>query len=413
MELKGKQWNIDARPYKMSDVYGGSSSSIDTMLKPFVKNHIKDDKWPRGILLMGKPGGGKTTIAKILAMIMTCKHLDKEGNPCGECPDCKAIINEKWNRDVTLVNATELKNEDQTSVEGMVRLVQKSKTSPFFGSKRNVIIIDEIQELLRGNMKASINTLLKELENPNSKTCWIFTSMDEIKAEGNSNSGYGSSGLSGFLRRVTTFKFGSLSKTDILKYLFNFSQNNTYEGTKLWDFILSKGGKEFVTNGLLAIAESSNGSLGAALKNFQQCIESEIYEPSKIGLAFRFTPESTIQSLMSSLAKNEKDENAFIQLTSIDSNTMNSVYNILVSELRKAEQLRVFGKIGNLKYKDGKPEVVTIDAKSQYGDAGIYNRSENLLKSKNYQKIKETILKLGQIVITPDILRNALLNIYS
>ena len=100
-------------------------------------------------------------------------------------------------------------------------------------------------------------------------------------------------------------------------------------------------------------------------------------------------------------------------MTSIDSNTMNSVYNILVSELRKAEQLRVFGKIGNLKYKDGKPEVVTIDAKSQYGDAGIYNRSENLLKSKNYQKIKETILKLGQIVITPDILRNALLNIYS
>ena len=76
MELKGTQWIISARPTKIDEVYGGVSSNIDTMLKPFVKLHAKDDQWPNGILLMGKSGGGKTTIAKIIAQTIACRHKD-------------------------------------------------------------------------------------------------------------------------------------------------------------------------------------------------------------------------------------------------------------------------------------------------------------------------------------------------
>ena len=50
MDLTGRQWHLAARPTKIDDVYGGNSSSIDTMLKPWVQVHAKEEKWPRRML---------------------------------------------------------------------------------------------------------------------------------------------------------------------------------------------------------------------------------------------------------------------------------------------------------------------------------------------------------------------------
>lgn len=421
MDLTGRQWHLAARPTKIDDVYGGNSSSIDTMLKPFVKMHAKDDKWPRGILLMGKVGGGKTTVAKIIAQTMVCKHLDADGNPCGECPDCKAIIEEKWNRDVKLIDASNLKSDGQTSIEAMQSLIAESKALPFFGGKRKVIIIDEIQELMRGTMKAAINALLKELERENGRTCWIFTSMDELKQTGKNvetelgnGTGYGSSGQSGFLRRVTQFKFNAINNSDLLKYMFSFAHKHEYQGKLLWDYMLENGGKEFCTNGLMAIAESANGSIGTATKNLQQVVESKVFEPSKIGLTLGVIPEVALLDTVMSIASNSKDDNAFIQISSINDSNFATVYQLMLSEIRKAEQVRVFNRIGNIKFKDGGAEFKTINEKTAGPELASFNRAKTLYSSPNYAKLKATLFELSKEgYFTCDLFRAKLLDCYS
>ena len=417
MELKNTQWHIAARPTKMDDVYGGSSSIIDTVIKPFVKEHAKSDEWPRGILLVGKPGGGKTTIAKIIAMTMSCKHLDANGNPCGECPDCKAVIEEKYNRDVKLIDATTLKSEDQSSVQAMQKLVRDSRVQPFYG-KRKVIIIDEIQELLRGSMKASINTLLKDLERQTGKTCWIFTSMEEIKASGSTVEtelgNPGSSGSLGFLRRTTQFKFKALTISDVMKYLYDFAHRHTYDGKLLWDWMVENGGKEFCTEGLKTIAEGSLGSVGYALKTLQDCVESQAFTTYAITKLVGATPEVQILETTMSIATDSRTDEAFTQIAKIDANNFPTVYQIMMSEIRRAEMVRVFNKLGNIKSKNGEETFKVVDANTAGPEAIPFNRAKELLAGKNYTKLRDTLIELNQSgFFTVDLFKVKLLSIYS
>jgi DNA polymerase III gamma/tau subunit len=420
MDLKGTQWTISARPSTIDEVYGGRSSSIDTMLKPFVKQHAKHDKWPNGILLMGKSGGGKTTIAKIIAMTMVCKNPDKDGNPCCECSECKAILSEKFNQDVTLVNAATLKDDTGSSVDNMRRLVEKARAVPFFGGRRRVIIVDEVQEILRGTMKAAVNTLLKELERKDSRTCWIFTSMDNIKATGSTvetelgnGSGYGSSGSTGFLRRVTQFKFTPLTDSDIILYLVNFCKTHNYDGDQtLWKYLLTvldESTKTFLTEGFKAIAEASVGSVGVALANLQLCIESKAFDTYSISKFIGLAPETEILQALNSIANNQKTDQAFTQIASIDNSNFATVYQIMMSGLRRAEMYRVFGKVGNMKLNKGTGrEELKIST-----DGLVYNQAVSLASSPNYKKLKDVLLKLNQDgFFTVDYFRTMLLSIY-
>lgn len=416
MELKGTQWNISARPTKMSDVFGGTSSIIDSMIKPFMQGCAQSDKWPRGILLVGKPGGGKTTIAKIMAMAMVCKHVDADGNPCGECKDCKAIVSDKFSKDVKLVNATDLKTGDQTSVEGMQRLVQEAKALPMFG-KRKVIIVDEVQELFRGSMKASINVLLKELEKDDSRTHWIFTSMDDLKATGSTvetelgnGTGYGSSGQLGFLRRVTKFNFKALSISDLMRYLYDFAHKHTYDGEALWDWMLRVGGQEFCTEGLKCLADGSCGSVGVALKHLQACVDTKMFDLAAIEKFVGISPEVQILDAIVAIATNEKSDKAFMQIAGIDQTNFPTVYQIMMSEIRRAEMLRVFGKLGNIK---GKGELKVIDKDTAGPEQIVFNRTKIILEGKNYTKLRDTLVQLNQDgFFTLDLFKVKLLSVF-
>lgn len=420
MELKGTQWNISARPHRLEDTFGGNSSIIDSMVKPFIKNCVQEDKWPKGILLVGKSGGGKTTIAKIMAMSMVCKHIDKDGNPCGVCSDCKAIIDEKWNKDVKLIDASSLKDESQTSIEGMQRLVKDARTLPLF-SKRKVIIIDEIQELFRGSMKASVNTLLKELERENGKTCWIFTSMDEIKATGatvetelGNGSGYGSSGQLGFLRRTTKFQFKALTTSDLMRYIYDFAHKHTYENVVLWDWMLSNGGQEFCTEGLKVLAEGACGSIGLVLQNLQTCIDTKMFDLPSIEKFVGMVPEVKILDAVVSVATDNKNDEAFLQISNINQTNFSTVYQIMMSEIRRAEMVRVFGKIGNVKLSKGKEELKVIDEKTTGPEQISFNRAKNILQGKNYFKLRDTLINLNQEgYFTLDLFKVKLLSVFS
>ena len=52
-----------------------------------------DDKVPHSLLFSGIDGIGKKIVAEAMAASILC-HNPKDGNACGECPSCKALLSD-------------------------------------------------------------------------------------------------------------------------------------------------------------------------------------------------------------------------------------------------------------------------------------------------------------------------------
>ena len=147
-------WSIGLRPSKLEDVYG-----LDK-LKTFLYKAVKKDEFPETLLLRGNVGSGKTTVAKIAAQMMVCTNLDKNGEPCGECPSCKAIVDETWSRDVIYINIAEAE-----SAKDFINRVKNATMTAPMRDRRRVLIIDEIQRAFQNaNAQKMGQSLLPILE---------------------------------------------------------------------------------------------------------------------------------------------------------------------------------------------------------------------------------------------------------
>ena len=85
--ITGNQWTITKRPHTFNDLY-----KCDQIKKYFYGLVSKKKDFPNAVLFQGKYGCGKTTSAKILAQMMVCQNPHENGDPCCECPSCRAII---------------------------------------------------------------------------------------------------------------------------------------------------------------------------------------------------------------------------------------------------------------------------------------------------------------------------------
>ena len=72
------------RPVDFDDVRGR-----DAIVRT-LKNQIISGRIGHSYLFCGTRGTGKTTIARIFARAVNCEN-QRDGNPCGECPACRAI----------------------------------------------------------------------------------------------------------------------------------------------------------------------------------------------------------------------------------------------------------------------------------------------------------------------------------
>ena len=168
------------RPNDFDDVRGR-----DAIVRT-LKNQIISGRIGHSYLFCGTRGTGKTTIARIFARAANCEN-QHDGNPCGECPTCRAIQAE------ANLNVTEL---DAADIRAIVDQVEYSPTQGRF----RVFIIDEVHML----SNAAFNALLKTLEEPPSYVIFILATTEPNKLPVT------------ILSRCQRYDFGRLS-TDVIE----------------------------------------------------------------------------------------------------------------------------------------------------------------------------------------------------
>ena len=151
------------RPNDFDDVRGR-----DAIVRT-LRNQIISDRIGHSYLFCGTRGTGKTTIARIFARAVNCEN-QRDGNPCGECPTCRAIAAE------ANLNVTELDAASNNSVDDIRNIVEQVEYSPTQGRFR-VFIIDEVHML----SNAAFNALLKTLEEPPSYVIFILATTEPNK----------------------------------------------------------------------------------------------------------------------------------------------------------------------------------------------------------------------------------------
>lgn len=131
---------------------------------------IKSGKSPHAFLFSGPKGLGKTSAARVLAAIVNCQKLGKNGEPCNKCSSCKSIIS-GTNLDVIEIDAASHRGIDD------VRALREAVKLAPAGSDKKVYIIDEAHML---TLEAS-NALLKTLEEPPEHVIFILATTNPEK----------------------------------------------------------------------------------------------------------------------------------------------------------------------------------------------------------------------------------------
>ncbi len=135
-----------------------------------LKKIVKSGQIPHAFLFAGPKGTGKTSAARILAKIINCEKLGKDGTPCDKCEECLSITR-GTNLDVIEMDAASHRGiDDVRSLRDAVKLAPTK-------AKKKIYIIDEAHML---TTEAS-NALLKTLEEPPGHVIFILATTNPEK----------------------------------------------------------------------------------------------------------------------------------------------------------------------------------------------------------------------------------------
>ena len=212
------------RPKNFSDLVGQNE------IVNIIKNEILNNKLSHAYLFSGPRGTGKTSTAKIIAMMINCDKLGDDGIPCGKCESC---LHFSENSDIIEIDAA-----SNNGVDEIRELRDKVNLVPTYG-KYKVYIIDEVHMLTT----QAFNALLKTLEEPPSHVIFILATTEFFKIPET------------IVSRCQKFQFSKFSLDDIVNRLQYISQQ---ENINVSNEVLSE------------IARLSDGGLRDAINMLDQ-----------------------------------------------------------------------------------------------------------------------------------------------
>lgn len=152
---------VDERPQTFDDV-----KEQEFVIKN-LQSQAKRGVFFNSIILCGKYGTGKTTVARIIARAANCENRDENGNPCMKCASCKSIL------DRSGTDVIEIDGASNNGVDAARKLMKEINYIPM--SKYRVIIIDECHRI----SPSAWDALLKTLEEPPEHVMFILCTTDE------------------------------------------------------------------------------------------------------------------------------------------------------------------------------------------------------------------------------------------
>ncbi|MBS3904600.1 MAG: DNA polymerase III subunit gamma/tau [Simkania sp.] len=152
------------RPRTFAEVVG--QRAVVTTLK----NSLIQERTAHAYLFCGSRGTGKTTLARLLAKALNCEKRSLEGEPCGTCQSCMAIVAGR---------SLDVLEIDGASNRGIDDIRQINETVAYASSsgKWKIYIIDEVHMLT----KEAFNALLKTLEEPPKNVKFFFATTESQK----------------------------------------------------------------------------------------------------------------------------------------------------------------------------------------------------------------------------------------
>ncbi len=135
-----------------------------------LKNAIENQRLSHAYVFSGPRGTGKTSLARILAKSLNCRHQGPSSTPCLECDLCKGITAG------TSPDVIEIDAASNTGVDNIRDLNEKMGFMPL-ECRYKIYIIDEVHMLSTG----AFNALLKTLEEPPANTLFILATTEPHK----------------------------------------------------------------------------------------------------------------------------------------------------------------------------------------------------------------------------------------
>ncbi|WP_203649537.1 DNA polymerase III subunit gamma/tau [Secundilactobacillus yichangensis] len=215
------------RPQRFDEVIG------QKLITQTLKNAVKTKQISHAYLFAGPRGTGKTSMAKIFAKAVNCRHQE-DGEPCNQCETCKAITKGTMN-DVIEIDAA-----SNNGVEEIRDIRDKVKYAPTEADYK-VYIIDEVHMLSTG----AFNALLKTLEEPPANVIFILATTEPHKIPAT------------IISRTQRFDFKQIQAKDSLSRMA---------------YILKEKDLSYDDEALKVIAKASEGGMRDALSILDQVI---------------------------------------------------------------------------------------------------------------------------------------------
>lgn len=154
------------RPSQFVDVIG-QNRHVQSLV-----NNVKNNSIRHGLLFVGPPGVGKTTLARIVAKSLNCQNLKDGYEPCDQCPSCLDVKEEKFNRNIFMIDAA-----SNRGVDSIDKLKGSIHSIPMYGDKRKIFIFDEAHRL----SATAFDSFLTVLEEPPKHAYFMFCTTEGKK----------------------------------------------------------------------------------------------------------------------------------------------------------------------------------------------------------------------------------------